>query len=504
VFPQTTNSLIESILLANDKGKIKIKKIEDNTAEHVEIVIYLANNVSPDQTIDALYAFTNCEISISPNACIIDGDKPMFVSVSDILSKSVTKTQVLLTKELEIRKGELQEKILFSSLEKIFIENRIYRDIEECTTWNAVIKSIDKGLEPYKKDFYRKITKDDIVKLTQIQIKRISKYDSFKADELMKGFMDELEEVQKHLDNIIEFTINYYKNIKRKYGKGRERKTEIRDFENIQAALVAVNNQKLYFDAENGFAGTGLKKAKYICDCSDIDDIIIFHNDGTMMVKKVDDKVYVGKNIIHINIFNKNDERTIYNMIYRDGIAGRNYVKRFAVKGITRDKEYVLTAGNEKSKVLYFTANPNGEAEIITYYLHPRPRLKKLSFDFNFSDIAIKGRGAKGNVLSRYAIRKIKKKEEGISTLGGQEIYLDESIMRLNTDEHGKRLGSFKGNEKIIAFTKKGEIHFHGYDLATHFNEEAFLIEKFNEKKVYSLVYYNGVKKNYYVKRFIP
>lgn len=393
---------------------------------------------------------------------------------------------------------------MFSSLEKIFIENRIYRDIEECTTWKSVIKTIDKGLDPYKKSFYRTITEEDIVRLTQIQIKRISKFDALKADELMKGFLDELKEVQQHLDNIVNYTIDYYKRIKRKYSKGRERKTEIRDFENIEAATVAVANEKLYFDKENGFAGTSLKKDVYVCDCSDIDDIIIFRNDGSMVVKKVEPKVYIGKDVIHIAIFKRNDERTVYNMIYRDGVAGRTYVKRFLVKGITRDKEYDLTAGNEKSKVLYFTANANGEAEVITLFLHQRPRLKKLSFDFDFSELAIKGRGSKGNVVSRYTIRRIKQKEEGISTLGGQEIYLDETIMRLNREEHGKKLGSFKGDEKIISFSESGEVFFYGYDLATHFDEDAFLIEKYSEKRVYTLVYYHGAKKNYYVKRFIP
>lgn len=501
-YGQTTNSVIDSILSANEKGKIKIKKIDDNTAEHVEILVHLSSDVSPDQTIDALYAFTNCEVSISPNACVIEGDKPRFVGVSEILEKSVWQTRDMLKRELGIRKGELLEKILFSSLEKIFIENRIYRDIEECETFEEIIETIDKGLEPFKKDFYRDITRDDIVKLTEIKIKRTSKYDSFKADEILKKLEEELAEVQNNIDNIIGYTINFYKHIKKKFGKGRERKTEIRDFENIEASMAAVANQKLYLDREGGFAGTALKKADYIKDCSDIDDIIVFRADGTFLVTKVDEKVYVGKNILHIDVFKRNDERTIYNMVYRDGLNGRYYAKRFPVKGITRDKEYDLTKGKEKSKVLYFSANPNGEAEVISVKLYPRPRMKNNTLEFDFSGLSIRSRSANGNILTKYAIRKISKKEEGVSTLGGLDIWLDENVMRLNTEEYGRHLGSFKGDDKIVCFFGGKYYNLHGYDLTTHFEENADKIEKYNPKKVYTVVYYNGEKENYFVKRF--
>ncbi len=501
-YGQTTNSVIDSILSANEKGKIKIKKIDDNTAENVEILVHLTSGVSPDQTIDALYAFTNCEVSISPNACVVEGDKPRFVGVSEILEKSVWQTRDLLKQELEIRKGELLERILFSSLEKIFIENRIYRDIEECETFEEIISTIDKGLEPFKKDFYRDITRDDIIKLTEIKIKRISKYDSFKADELLKKLEEELAEVQHNIDNIIDFTIAFYKHIKKKFGKGRERKTEIRDFENIEASMAAVANQKLFLDREGGFAGTGLRKAEYITDCSDIDDIIVFRADGKFLVTKVDEKVYVGKDILHIDVFKKNDERTIYNMVYRDGMNGRYYAKRFPVKGITRDKEYDLTKGKEKSKVIYFTANPNGEAEVISVKLYPRPRMKNTSFEFNFSELSIRSRSANGNILTRYAIRKISKKEEGISTLGGIDIWLDENVMRLNTEEYGRYLGSFKSDDKIVAFFGGKYFNFHGYDLTTHFEEDIDKIEKYDDNKVYTVVYYHGEKQNYFVKRF--
>lgn len=502
-YSQTTHSVIESILTANDKGKIRIKRIDDNTAEHVEIKVHLHNNVSADQTIDALYAFTNCEISISPNACVIDGDRPRFLGVSDILRKTVEQTKNLLTRELEIRKGELLEKLLYSSLEKIFIENRIYRDIEECESWNEILQTIDKGLEPFKGDFYRKITRDDIIKLTQIQIKRISKYDAKKADEMMRSLQDELEKVEHNLNNITDYSIKWYQRIRKKFGSGRERKTEIRDFENIEASMAAVANQKLYFDREGGFAGTGLKKAEYISDCSDLDDIIVFNKDGTYYITKVDEKVHVGRDVIHLAVFRKNDERTIYNVIYRDGLNGRYFVKRFPVTGIMRDRKYDLTQGKENSKVIYFTANPNGEAEVIWVHLVPRPRMKNTSLTFNFGDISIRSRSAKGNILTKYGIRKIKKKEDGVSTLGGQDIWLDKNVMRLNTEEEGQYLGSFHNDDKIITFFGQKYYRLHGYDLATHFEEDAFQIEKFNEKRVYTAVYFHGERKNYYVKRFM-
>lgn len=501
-YSQTTHSLIDSILNANEKGKIRIKRIDDNTAENVEIQVILHNSVSADQAIDALYAFTNCEVSLSPNACVIDGDKPRFLGVSEILRKTVGQTQQLLTRELEIKKGELQEKLLFSSLEKIFIENKIYRDIEECETWEAILKTIDKGLEPFKKDLYREIKRDDIIKLTQIQIKRISKYDTFKADELLRNLQKELEKVEYNLQHIVDYTINFYKRIKKKHGKERQRKTEIRDFENIEASMAAVANQKLYIDREGGFAGTGLKKAEYVTDCSDLDDIIIFHSDGTFHVTRVGEKVHIGKDVTYLGVFKKNDERTIYNVIYRDGLNGRYFVKRFPVSSIKKDRKYDITQGNPKSKLIYFTANPNGEAEVIEVHLSPRPRLKKKSFTYDFSKLPVRSRSAKGYILTRHAIRKIKKKEEGISTFGGMDVWLDENVMRLNTDAEGKYLGSFGEGDKIISFFGDKYYRLHGYDLTTHFDEDAFRIEKFDENRIYTAVYYHGERQDYYVKRF--
>ncbi|MCF8302505.1 MAG: DNA gyrase/topoisomerase IV subunit A [Bacteroidales bacterium] len=500
-YGSTTNSLIDSIIAANDKGKIKIRKIDDNTAENVEILIHLAPGTDPDTTIDALYAFTNCEVSISPNACVIDEEKPRFLGVKDILKISTENTVDLLKKELEIRKGELLEQLHFSSLEKIFIEERIYRPIEQCETWEEVINTIDKGLDPFKPNLYREVTRDDIIRLTEIKIKRISKYNSFKADEAMKELKKELELVEFRLENLVDFAIDYFRKIKKKYGKGRERKSEMRSFDTIEASMVAAATQKLFVDRTEGFAGTGLKKAEYVADCSDIDDIIVFRKDGTFIVTKVTDKVFVGKDVIHIDIFKRNDERTIYNMVYRDGKGGHNLAKRFAVLGITRDKEYDLTRGNSGSKILYFSANPNGEAEIIKILLYPRPRLKKRTFDFDFSELAIKGRTAKGNILSRYPIQKITKKEEGISTLGGLDYWFDEEVQRLNTDEKGKYLGNFK-NDKLFTLMKSGSYKLYTPDVQTHFEDDLIHIEKFDPEKVITAVYYHGEKEFYYVKRF--
>jgi topoisomerase-4 subunit A len=397
----TTTSLIESIVKANDKGKIKIKKVVDNTAADIEIQVSLSPGISPDITIDALYAFTDCEVSISPNACVIVDEKPRFIGVSEILQHSVDQTVDLLRQELEIRKGELLEKILFSSLEKIFIENRIYRDIEECETWEAVIETIDKGLDPFKPQFYREITKDDIVRLTEIKIKRISKFDSFKADELMKKLEEELQQTEHHLNNLIEYAVSYYQNLLDKYGKGRERKTEITNFDTISANVVAANNAKLYVNRKDGFIGTGLKKDEFVTECSDIDDIIVFRKDGVCQVTRIQDKVFVGKDILYAGVFKKGDERMVYNLIYVDGKTGRSMVKRFQVLAVTRDKEYDLTKGTKGSKVLYFTANPNGEAEIVTVYLTGGSKARKKVFDFDFSELEIKGRGAGGNILTK-------------------------------------------------------------------------------------------------------
>ena len=501
-FATTTTSLIDSIITANDKGKIKIKKIDDNTAANVEILIHLASGVSPDQTIDALYAFTNCEISISPNSCVINDGKPEFRGVKGMLKATVDNTVQLLEKELQIRLSELEESWHFSSLEKIFIQERIYILIEECKTWDAVLKAIDGGLEPFKKNFKREITKDDIIRLTEIKIKRISKFSAFKADELIKGIENEIEEVKNHLENLINYTINYYRQIKKKYAKGKERKTEIRSFDTIQATMVAAATQRLYFNVEEGFAGTSLRKDEFVCDCSDIDDIIAFRADGTFLVTKVAPKVFIGKDVIHLDIFRKNDDRTIYNMLYRDGRKGNVYVKRFAVLGVTRDKEYRLTKGNDGSKVLYFSANPNGEAETIKVYLRPKPRLKKLSFDYDFSELAIKGRGSQGNTLTKHSIKSIVKRDEGISTLGARDIWYDDSVKRLNSEERGIYLGAFKGEDKILVIMQSGYFRLMNYDLSNHFDEEMILIEKFDERKIISAIYYDAEQAKTYIKRF--
>ena len=501
-YTTTTTSLIDSIVSANDKGKIKIRKIDDNTAENVEIVIHLASNVSPDQTIDALYAFTNCEVSISPNNCVILNEKPQFLPVSEILKNNTDHTVELLKTELEIRLGELEDQWHSASLEKIFIENRIYLEIENCETWESVLETIEKGLKPYTKKLKRKVTQDDIIRLTEIKIKRISKYNAFKSDELIKSVEEEIEEVKNHLEHLIDYAINYFKQIKKKYGKGKERKTEIRNFDTISATQAAAANQKLYFNYDEGFAGTSLKKDTYVTECSDIDDIIVFKEDGTLMVTKVATKVFVGKNVIHIDVFKKNDDRTIYNMVYRDGKKGNYYVKRFAVKGITRDKEYKLTTKTDGSKVVYFTANPNGEAEVIKIQLRPKPRLKKTSFDFDFSNLAIKGRGVKGNLLSKNPVKSIQQREEGVSTLGAMDIWYDDTVRRLNTEERGEYLGAFKADDKILVILSTGAFKLIGYDLQTHFDDEMIQLEKFDPKKVVTVVFLDGALNKYYVKRF--
>lgn len=501
-YGNTTSSLIDSIVAANDKGKIKIKKIDDNTAEKVEIIIHLASNVSPDQTIDALYAFTNCEVSVSPNICVIDDGKPIFIGAKEILRISTDNTVKLLKLELEIRKAELLEQWHFSSLEKIFIEKRIYRKIEECETWEAVIETIDKGLAPYRKIFHRDITEEDIVRLTEIRIKRISKFNSFKADELIKQIELEIDEVNNHLEHLIDYTINYFRQIKKKYGPGRERKTEIRSFDTIEATRVAAATQKLYVNRAEGFAGTSLRRDEYVCDCSDIDDIIVFREDGTYMVTKVAAKVFVGRNIIHIDVFKKNDDRTIYNAIYRDGRRGPARVKRFAVTNITRDKEYDLSKGTEDSKVIYFTANPNGEAEVIKVYLAPKPKLKKLTFEYDFSTLDIKGRGSQGNILSKKGIKKIIKREEGVSTLGAIDIWFDDTVKRLNTEDRGQYLGAFKSDDKILTIQKSGYYKLMTYELSNHFDEDMIHIGKFDENRIISAIYFDASIERFYVKRF--
>lgn len=499
----TTSSLIESIISANDKGKIKIRKIDDNTARNVEIFIHLAPGVSPDTTIDALYAFTDCEVSISPNSCIIDDDKPRFLDVVDILKISTQRTLDLLEQELKIKQAELLEQLHFYSLEKIFIEERIYRKIEKCETWDDILKTIENGLKPFVKKIPGKITRDDIIRLTEIKIKRISRYDSFKADKQIENIEEELKKIDHSLKNLISYTIDYFKEIKRKYGKGRERKTEIRNFDTIEATMVAVANQKLYINYEEGFAGTSLRKDEYVCDCSDIDDIIVFNSDGTFNVVKVSDKFFVGKGVIHIDVFKKNDDRTIYNLIYQDGIRGKAMVKRFAVKGVTRDKEYDMTKGTKGSRVLYFSANPNGEAEVVKVYLRPKPKLRILNFDFDFSTIAIKGRAAKGNILSRHTVRKIVKKEEGVSTLGARGIWYDETIKRINSEERGEFLGDFKGDDKILTVMESGYCKLVNYDLSTHFDESMIYIHKYDPEQVLTAIYFDAGIQKYYVKRFL-
>ncbi len=498
----TTGSLIESIINANDKGKIKIKKIEDNTAGSVEIAITLAPGISPDQAIDALYAFTDCEVSISPNCCVIANGKPQFMSINDILEISTDNTVELLKKELEIKKHELLEQHMFSSLEKIFIEKKIYRDIEECETWESVLSTISKGLKPFKNKFYREIEKDDIIKLTEIKIKRISKYDSLKADEVIKNLETELSDVNKKLENLIEYAVDYFKYIKVKYGKGRERKTEIRCFDNIEATRVAVANEKLYVNRSEGFAGTGMKKDEYVCECSDIDDIIVFRKDGTFVVTKVSEKSFVGKDVIHIDVFKRNDDRTIYNMIYQDGKSNKAFMKRFSIKGVTRDRKYDLTKGSKGSKVLYFTANPNGEAEVVTVHLKHKPRLKKPAFDIDFSQLAIKSRSAVGNMVTRHQVKKVELKDEGVPTLSARHIWFDKTILRLNVDKRGQYIGSFKGDDKILTIYSSGTYRLMNYDLSSHFEEEPLIIEKYQPGKIVTAIYYDGRLKNHYIKRF--
>jgi topoisomerase-4 subunit A len=501
-FGKTTSTLIESIIKANEKGKIKIRKIDDNTSANVEIVIHLVPGVSPDKTIDALYALTDCEYSISPNTCVIAGNKPSFMGVSDILKHSADKTVKLLTTELEIRQNELHEDWHLSTLEKIFIEERIYRDIEKCETWESVIETIDKGLKPFRKRLLRDVTREDIIQLTEIRIKRISKYDSGRADEHIKAIEAELEEVKNHLRNIIPFTINYFRQIKKKYGKGRERKTEIRSFDTILATKVVANNAKLYINYKEGFIGTSLKKDEFVCDCSDIDDIIVIRKDGVYLITRVAEKVFVGNDIIYAQVFLKNDERTIYNIIYQDGKDGPMLVKRCAITGLTRDKEYNLTRGTPGSKIVYFSVNPNGEAEVIKVHHKPKARLKKLIFEFDFGQLAIKGKSSMGNILTKNAVHKISLKEKGLSTLGGRKIWFDDAVFRLNVDGRGIFLGEFSADDKILVITKNGFFRLTGFDLSNHFEDNILIIEKYHPGKVYSVIYWDAEQKFYYVKRF--
>nr|WP_244593053.1 DNA gyrase/topoisomerase IV subunit A [Pukyongia salina] len=499
----TTSSLIDSILKANDKGKIKIKKIEDNTAAEVEILIHIPSGISPDKTIDALYAFTSCETSISPLGCVIEDNKPLFIGVAEMLRRSTDRTVELLKSELEIKLSELEEQWHFASLERIFIENRIYRDIEEEETWEGVIAAIDKGLKPHIKHLKRAITEEDIVRLTEIRIKRISKFDIDKAQQKIDALEDSIAEVKNHLNNLITYAIDYFKRLKKEYGAGKERKTEIRMFDDIEATKVVIRNTKLYVNREEGFIGTSLRRDEYVTDCSDIDDIIVFTQDGTMMVTKVDAKTFVGKGIIHVAVFKKKDSRTIYNMIYKDGARGATYVKRFAVTSITRDKEYDLTAGSKGSKVLYFTANPNGEAEVVTILLRQSGSIKKLKWDLDFADILVKGRASKGNIVTKYTVKRVELKEKGLSTLKPRKIWFDETIQRLNVDGRGELLGEFTKEDRLLIVRQNGTVKTAIPEVTMHFDDDMIILEKWEPKKPISAIYWEGEKELFYVKRFL-
>lgn len=502
-FSTNTTSLIESIIKANEKGKIKIKKIEDNTAAEVEILILLPPGVSADKTIDALYAFTNCEVSIAPLGCVIENNKPVFIGVSDILRRSTERTVELLRQELEIELHELQEQWHFLSLERIFIEKRIYHDIEEEETWEGVIKAIDEGLKPHITHLKRPVTEEDIVRLTEIRIKKISKYDLDKAQQKLEALEGDIAQVKHHLAHIIDFAIDYFTKLKEKYGKGRERQTELRNFDTIEATKVVLRNTKLYVNRTEGFIGTSLRKDEYVTDCSDIDDIIVFMRSGEMVVTKVDDKKFVGKDIIHVAVFNKGDKRTTYNLIYRDGKSGTSYIKRFNVSSITRDRIYDLTQGKKGSQILYFSANPNGEAEVVSIFLRNLTNIRKLKFDIDFSEINIKSRSAKGNQVTKYPIKKIELKEKGISTLKPRKIWFDDAVNRLNVDGRGELLGEFKPEDKLLIITQSGKVKTIMPELTTHFDEDMIVLEKWIPEKPISAIYYEGEKGRYFVKRFV-
>ena len=507
----TTDVLIDSILKANEKGKIKIKKVDDNTAAEVEIVCYLPSGISPDQMMDALYAFTNCQISFSPQTCVIVDNKPVFMTASEILRHSTLRTKDLLRQELEIQLAELEDKWHWVSLEKIFFEKGIYKILEKKNfdTWDDQVTGIERGFDPYRELLRKEVTRDHVLKLCEKPVRKISKFDIKKAEEEIANIDINIEETKNHLAHLTEYAINYFQHILEAYGKGRERKTEIRNFEDIQAANVAVANEKMYVNMATGFCGTGLKKeegAEYAFDCSKMDDIIVFRTDGTMLVTKVQDKVFVGspacKEIQHIGVFRKRDDRTVYNMIYRDGAFGYVFVKRFSVIGITRDTEYNLTKGTKGTKILYFTANPNGEAEVVTIHHATKAKLKKVSFDFDFAKLAIKGRQAMGNILTRNTVRNITKKGEGVSTLEAREIWFDRTVMRLNVNNAGESLGCFSGKDKVFTLTRSGYMRLTGHDLTTHFDEDLIEIRKYNRRNIVSVIYREGSTGSYYVKRF--
>ncbi|MDQ1096464.1 MULTISPECIES: DNA gyrase/topoisomerase IV subunit A [Chryseobacterium] len=502
-YSKTTSDLIDSILKANEKGKIKIKKIEDNTSDSVEILIHLHNDVSPDKTIDALYAFTDCQVTISPNACVIVGDKPMFLNVSEILRMNTDHTVSLLKKELEIELHELQENWHFSSLERIFIENRIYHDIEEVKTWEEVLKTIDKGLKPHTKHLLRAVTEEDILRLTEIRIKRISRFDLNKFKENIAALEGKIEQVKHNLDHLITYAVSYYQNIQKKYGKDRQRRTELRIFDTIDATKVAVANEKFYANFEEGFIGTSLKKDQYLFDCSDIDDIITFRKDGSMKVVKVEPKTFIGKDLLHVAIWKKNDKRTVYNTIYREGKEGPYYMKRFSVTAVTRNTDYHLASDKKGSEFLYFSANPNGEAEKVTILLKPNPRIRKNKMDVDFSELGIKGRDTKGNLVTKYAVKKVDLKEEGVSTLAPRKIWFDDTVRRLNADGRGSLLGNFKGDDRILTVNTNGEAKLVSFDLGNRFDDDYLILEKWKPRQPITCIYYDADKEMYFIKRFL-
>ena len=505
-YSKTTETLIDSILKAIDKGKIKARHVEDLTAAKVEIQVQLAPGVSSDKTLDALYAFSDCEINISPNCCVIEDNKPQFLTVSDVLRHSTDRTKDLIRQELEIRKGELLEQLHFCSLEKIFIEERIYKDkkFEQAPNVDAVCEHIDERLTPYYPQMIREVTKDDILRLLEIKMQRILKFNKDKADELMARIQAEIEEIDRDLANLVEVTAQWFQFLKDKYGKDYPRLTEIRNFDTIEATKVVEANQKLYINRQDGFIGTGLKKDEFVCNCSDIDDIIIFYRDGKFRVVRVVDKLFVGKNILWLGVFKKNDQRTIYNVVYRDGRKGFYYIKRFNVSAVTRDREYDVTMGTEGSRVLYFTANPNGEAEVIKVTLDPAPKLKRIFFDKDFSEVLIKGRSAKGNLLTKNQIHRIGLKSHGRSTLGGRKVWYDPDVNRLNYDEHGRLLGEFNDGDQILVILKNGDYYLTGYDANVHFEDNISMLEKYDPNKVWSCVLFDADNQGYpYVKRFL-
>jgi len=502
-FSTTTSSLIDSIVKANDNGKIKIKKIEDNTANNVEILVHLPSGVSPDKTIDGLFAFTSCETSISPLGCVIENNKPLFVGVSEILRRSTEHTRELLKLELEYKRGDFENQWHYASLERIFIENRIYRDIEDVDTWEGVIKAISDGLQPFINKLKREIVKDDVIRLTEIKIKRISKFDIDKAKLKIQSIESELEQINYNLNNLTDFAISYFKNLKSVYGKDRKRKTEIKIFADVDAKKVVVKNSKLYVNREEGFIGTSIRKDEFVEECSDIDDIIAFTQNGEMMVTKVDSKKFIKKNIVHVAVFKKKDKRTVYNMIYRDGKKGTSYIKRFSVTGVTRDKMYNLTRGTEGTKILYFSANPNGEAEIVNVILRQSSSIKKLKWELDFADLEIKGRGSKGNIVTKYTVNRIEFKEKGLSTLKPRKIWFDETIQRLNVDNRGELLGEFKGDDYLLIVQQKGILKTVKPDLNMHFPEDMIIFEKWITEKPISAIYFDGNKDRYFVKRFL-